>query len=84
MDGAFAALKAGDVEVHDAAVRGALRELIPQVDAIVLAQASMARVAGTLEADEAGGTLILASPRLGVERAVEQLGRFDEPSQSLN
>jgi hypothetical protein len=44
----------------------------------------MARVAGTLEADEAGETPILASPRLGVERAVEQLGRFDEPSQSLN
>ena len=84
VDGAFAALKAGDVEVHDAAVRGALRELIPQVDAIVLAQASMARVAGTLEADEAGGTLILASPRLGVERALAKLGRFDEPSQSLN
>jgi hypothetical protein len=44
----------------------------------------MARVAGTLEADEAGGTLILASPRLGVERALAKLGRFDEPSQSLN
>jgi Asp/Glu/hydantoin racemase len=82
VDGAFAALKAGDVEVHDAAVRGALRELIPQVDVIVLAQASMARVAGTLEADEAGGTPILSSPRLGVERAVEQLGRTDGPHQS--
>jgi Asp/Glu/hydantoin racemase len=78
VDGAFAALKAGDAEAHDAAVRGALRELIPKVDAIVLAQASMARVAGTLEPDEARRTPILASPRLGVERAVEQLGRSDE------
>jgi len=78
VDGAFAALKAGDAEAHDAAVRGALREMLPKVDAIVLAQASMARVAGTLEPDEAGGTPILASPRLGVERAVEQLGRLDE------
>jgi len=74
VDGAFAALKAGDVEAHDAAVRGALRELIPRADAIVLAQASMARIVGTLEPDEAGGTPILASPRLGVERAVELLG----------
>jgi hypothetical protein len=82
VDRAFTALKAGDIEAHDAAVRGALRELIPQVDVIVLAQASMARVAGTLEADEAGGTPILASPRLGVERAVEQLGRTDGPHQS--
>jgi Asp/Glu/hydantoin racemase len=82
VDGAFAALNAGDVEAHDAAVRGALRELIPQVDAIVLAQASMARVAGTLEPDEAGGAPILASPRLGVERVVEQLDRFDEPRPS--
>jgi Asp/Glu/hydantoin racemase len=82
VDDAFAALKAGDVEAHDAAVRGALRELIPQVDAIVLAQASMARVAGTLEPDEARGTPILASPQLGVERAVKQLGTFDEPRPS--
>ena len=76
VEGAFAALKAGDVEAHDAAVRGALRELLPQVDAIVLAQASMARVVGTLEPDEARGTPILASPRSGVERAVEQLDRI--------
>ena len=79
VDGAFAALKAGDVDAHDAAVRGALRDLLPQVHAIVLAQASMARVAGTLEP---GGTPILASPRLGVERAVEQLGRIDAPRRS--
>jgi Asp/Glu/hydantoin racemase len=79
VDGAFAALKAGDVEAHDAAVRGALREMLPEVDAIVLAQASMARVADTLEPGEAGGTAILASPRLGVERVVEQLGRIDGP-----
>jgi Asp/Glu/hydantoin racemase len=74
VDGAFAALKAGDVEGHDGAVRRALRELLPQVDAIVLAQASMARVVDTLEPDESGRTPILASPRLGLERAVELVG----------
>jgi Asp/Glu/hydantoin racemase len=82
VDGAFAALKAGEIEAHDDAVRGALRELIPQVDAIVLAQASMARVVDTLEPGEIGRTPILASPRLGVERAVELVGRFDGPLPS--
>lgn len=82
VDGAFTALKAGDIEAHDAAVRGALRDLLPQIDAIVLAQASMAGVADTLERREVGGTAILASPRLGVKRAVEQLGRTDGPHQS--
>jgi Asp/Glu/hydantoin racemase len=75
VDGAFAALKSGDVDAHDDAVRTALRDLIPQVDAIVLAQASMARVADTLEPGERPTTPIFSSPRLGVERAVELLAR---------
>jgi Asp/Glu/hydantoin racemase len=77
VDGAFAALKAGDLDAHDDAVRAALRELLPQVDAIILAQASMARVAGTLDPGEAATAPILSSPRLGVERAVELLDRLD-------
>ena len=77
VDGAFASLKAGDLDAHDDAVRAALRELIPQVDVIVLAQASMARVAGTLDPDEAAATPILSSPRLGVERAAELIDRLD-------
>ena len=75
VDGAFGALKSGDVDTHDDAVRAALRDLLPQVDAIVLAQASMARVADTLQAGERSTTPIFASPRLGVERAVELLAR---------
>jgi Asp/Glu/hydantoin racemase len=77
VDGAFASLKAGDLDAHDDAVRAALRELIPRVDVIVLAQASMARVAGTLAPDEAAATPILSSPRLGVERAADLLDRLD-------
>ena len=77
VDGAFASLKAGNLDAHDDAVRAALRELIPQVDVIILAQASMARVAGTLAPGETAATPILSSPRLGVERAAEVLDRLD-------
>lgn len=74
VEGAFAELKAGRLERHDELVRDGLRRLIPRVDVVVLAQASMARVAATLEPGEAAGRPILASPRLGVERAAERLG----------
>ena len=74
IDGAFAALKAGELERHDELVRGGLRRLIPRVEVVVLAQASMARVAATLPPEETQGRRILASPRLGVERAAERLG----------
>lgn len=69
-DGAFDALQAGDRDRHDELVRDDLRELISGVDVVVLAQASMARVADTL--DEAA-VPILASPRLGMQRVAELL-----------
>jgi len=72
-EGAFAALKAGDTERHDELVGAAFRELLGRVDVIVLAQASMARVADSL-GNEAAGTPILASPALGVARVVRRLG----------
>ena len=74
VEGAFAALKSGQPAEHDRLVRGGLTALLPQVDVVVLAQASMARVAATLSAEEVGGTRILASPRLGIERVAERLG----------
>ncbi len=73
VDGAFAALKAGEVDTHDERVRAALRDLLPDVDVIVLAQASIARVAATLDEADTADTPILASPRLGVERAMSRL-----------
>jgi Asp/Glu/hydantoin racemase len=73
VEGAFEALKAGRLEDHDARVREALRELAPTVDVVVLAQASMARVAATLTEEETAGRPILASPRLGMERAATRL-----------
>lgn len=63
--GAFEALMAGDGAQHDALVAAALRELAAQVDVIVLAQASMARVVDALPAD-AKRIPILASPPLAI------------------
>jgi Asp/Glu/hydantoin racemase len=65
-EGAFDALMGGDAAKHDAMVAGALRELSQQVDVIVLAQASMARVVESLaEADKR--VPILASPGIAVD-----------------
>jgi len=60
-DGAFAALMNGDAAKHDTLVAAALRELSKQVDVILLAQASMARVVDTL-ADSDKIVPIVASP----------------------
>ncbi|SDJ87825.1 Asp/Glu/hydantoin racemase [Catalinimonas alkaloidigena] len=60
-EGAFEALMSGDAAKHDQMVGDALRELAQEVDVILLAQASMARVVDTLaEADKR--VPILASP----------------------
>ncbi|HEY0946553.1 MAG TPA: aspartate/glutamate racemase family protein [Opitutaceae bacterium] len=64
-EGAFEALMSGDPATHDARVAAALRELASQVDVILLAQASMARVVDTLpEADRK--IPILASPPIAI------------------
>jgi Asp/Glu/hydantoin racemase len=65
-EGAFEALMSGDAAKHDAMVAAALKELSQQVDVIVLAQASMARVVETL-APEDKRVPILASPALAVD-----------------
>ena len=65
-EGAFEALMSGDAQTHDDIVAAALKELSTKVDVIVLAQASMARVVGTLsEADKK--VPILASPSIAME-----------------
>ena len=66
-EGAFKALGAGDTDTHDCIVIENLKELMGRVDVVVLAQASMARVAEFLS-DEEKAVPILSSPRLGVER----------------
>jgi Asp/Glu/hydantoin racemase len=64
--GAFDALLAGDTAQHDMLIKEGLQELIPQVDVVVLAQASMARIVETLPQSERM-LPILSSPRLAVE-----------------
>jgi Asp/Glu/hydantoin racemase len=64
--GAFEALMAGDGATHDAKVATALKELSQQVDVIVLAQASMARVVETLLPEDKR-VPILASPGIAVD-----------------
>ena len=71
-DGAFEAVLTGDTATHDRIVSAALLDEMRGVDAVVLAQASMARVVGTMPA----GSLkmpVLSSPELSVERAREIL-----------
>jgi Asp/Glu/hydantoin racemase len=65
-EGAFDALMSGDAATHDAKVTSALKALSQQVDVIVLAQASMARVVDGL-APKDKRVPILASPGLAVD-----------------
>jgi len=65
-EGAFEALMSGDAAKHDTLVASALRELSKEVDVILLAQASMARVVDTLnEADKI--IPIIASPPTAIK-----------------
>jgi Asp/Glu/hydantoin racemase len=65
-DGAFDALMSGDTAKHDALVTAALKELVQQVEVVVLAQASMARVVETLPMAELR-VPVLASPAIAVD-----------------
>lgn len=71
-EGAFEALMSGDTAKHDEMVASALRELSTQVDVILLAQASMARVVDTL--DEADKRIpIIASPPQAIKHLASLL-----------
>lgn len=71
-EGAFDAVMAGDGATHDRIVGEALTTALADVDAIVLAQASMARVVASLP-DGAVKAPVLSSPELGMLRAAEVL-----------
>jgi Asp/Glu/hydantoin racemase len=66
-EGAFAALQQGQTAEHDRRVLEVARALLGQVDVLVLAQASMARVLEQLPAAERS-VPVLSSPQLGVQR----------------
>lgn len=70
-EGAFQRLAAGDRAAHDARVVEGFRALAPEVDAIVLAQASMAQALQSVAGE--GATPVLTSPELGVLHVREAL-----------
>jgi Asp/Glu/hydantoin racemase len=70
-EGAFDVLMGGDRERHDQMVLDGALHLAPQVDLIVLAQASMSRLAPMLS--EKTGKTVLSSPRLAAEYVKSQL-----------
>ncbi len=65
-EGAYAALFAGELEVHDAIVLKYIADLKKRNDVVILAQASMARLISSLP-DGKSEAPVLASPRLAVE-----------------
>ena len=77
-EGAFDAVIAGDTEMHDALVSKAMINKLGDVDVIVLAQASMARVIERLP-PEALTAPVLSSPGLAMDYVRERLARL--PSQ---
>jgi aspartate/glutamate racemase len=72
-EGAFAAVACGNGAEHDRLVAEGLRALAQEVDVIVLAQASMARVVDSLPGQDRRKP-ILSSPELGLRRARKALG----------
>ena len=71
-EGAYDALFSGNPLKHDQIVSEVLRRLMTRNDVIILAQASMARVAQAIPAEDQR-VPILASPRLAMEHVRELL-----------
>ncbi len=74
-EGAFEAVMAGDAETHDALVSKAMVNKLGEVDVIVLAQASMARVIDRLPRGALTAP-VLSSPALAVDHVRERLARL--------
>ena len=78
-EGAFDALRRGDLDTHDRTVKEHLNKLMGRVKLVVLAQASITRVVAQIP--EAELTVpILSSPRLGVQRLKETLEKLAPPA----
>jgi Asp/Glu/hydantoin racemase len=71
-EGAFDALMSGDAARHDKMVGDALRQLSKEVDVVLLAQASMARVVDTLDVADKR-VPILASPTIAIQHLASVL-----------
>ncbi|MFC9335970.1 aspartate/glutamate racemase family protein [Arthrobacter sp. NPDC057009] len=73
-EGAFAVLMSGDREKHDSMIIEQATDLAQKVDLIVLAQASMNRLAPVLQ--EKTGLTVLSSPRLGVDYLAKRVAEL--------
>ncbi len=71
-EGAYDALFSGNPQKHDEIVSGVLKGLMTRNDVLILAQASMARVAQAIPPEEQR-VPILSSPRLAIEHVRELL-----------
>ena len=69
--GAFEALMAGKADEHDALILKTAQDIAGQVDVIVLAQGSMAKMQEKLA--QATGVTVLSSPLLGVQEVRDVL-----------
>lgn len=75
--GAFEAVVSGDTATHDRMVAEGLAELVKQVDVVVLAQASMARVIDQLP-DDSVPVPVYSSPALAMEHARDVVQAMEE------
>lgn len=76
VEGAFAAVSAGDRAQHDRLVGDAIRRLAAEADVVVLAQASMASAATTVDV----GVPVLTSIFPGIARLAEHLASAQDTS----
>lgn len=77
--GAFEALMSGNPAKHDEIVVAAVADIAREVDLVVLAQGSMARLVPQLS--ERIAVPVLSSPRSGVERVRDVLGELAAPGE---
>ena len=77
VEGAFAALSSGRRDEHDALVLKAALALAQRVDRVVLAQASLAHLAETVQAQ--AGKPVFASPEWMVADVVERVTASERP-----
>lgn len=81
-DSALEALMSGDRERHDRMITAKAREIAPQVDVLLFAQASMTRLEDEVAAET--GRTVLSSPRPAIERARDVLrGRVMADREAL-
>lgn len=78
VEGAFEILMSGDKNRHDEMVSAAALKLASSVDLLVLAQASMTRLAPRINGET--GLSVLSSPRLAIEYTRRVLDRLPERS----